>query len=488
MNDARYLDARKIARRLVVTGNLIFDSPVHTGGDDPFSLSDQPILRDHNGSPFIPGTTIAGVMRSYAHQSLGGGHLEDQRIASLFGCRWGREDEEQSALITDDAFLLETQPMITELRDGVKIDAATGTAERGKKYDREYLPAGSEFQCRFELLLRGDSSDCDRLGLFSLCLKGLEDGRIHIGARTSRGHGRCRFAALRYASFDFSTAHSLLAWLGCNGGVPADWPTQAFQKAKSVKVMAAALGAVIPEPKEQALLSIRLSLTCPGGFLIRSGGHRAGEADAVHLHRLRMDGKDSEPIISGTALAGALRQRALKIANTLAAGNDDKKAKKLVDDLFGNTMGKNKNPSASKTTVEETVLGSEGRILRQTRIKIDRWRGGAYEEALMEEDAFFGGTAEVSWEVAAPADYEIGLILFLAKDLFTGDLPLGGTVGIGRGRFYGHSGVISHTRPGQGPQNVIIQQGNGRETLEIESGEDYAQACINALHNHLCGE
>jgi len=50
---------------------------------------------------------------------------------------------------------------------------------------------------------------------------------------------------------------------------------------------------------------------------------------------------------------------------------------------------------------------------------------------------------ELELELRNPKDYEIGLLLLLLKDLWTGDLPIGGESSIGRGRLQGLSAEIS---------------------------------------------
>jgi len=81
----------------------------------------------------------------------------------------------------------------------------------------------------------------------------------------------------------------------------------------------------------------------------------------------------------------------------------------------------------------------------QSRVKIDRFTGGSFPQALFSEQPAFGGDgAGVQIEVAlrAPRDPEIGLLLLVLKDLWTGDLPLGGEGGVGRGRLKGQKATL----------------------------------------------
>jgi CRISPR/Cas system CSM-associated protein Csm3 (group 7 of RAMP superfamily) len=88
----------------------------------------------------------------------------------------------------------------------------------------------------------------------------------------------------------------------------------------------------------------------------------------------------------------------------------------------------------------------------QSRIKIDRFTGGAYPTALFSEQPVFAkDDTELTLylELLSPKDYEIGLLLLLLKDLWTGDLPLGGEISVGRGRLRGRSATLIWKRAGQ---------------------------------------
>ncbi len=486
MNEPRYCEARQIGRRLVVDGLLELTSPAHLGGSDPASLTDEPILRDHQGSPYVPGTTLAGVLRSDLHGLLGGGAEESEAVGQLFGCRWGKEDEEQSALIVDDAPMSESQRGLTELREGVKIDTRTGTAAKGMKFDREFLPVGTRFRLHFELNLAGDASDSIRQRHFLTVLQRLEQGHISIGARTRRGHGRCRVTEWQYRCYDFSQPGDLLQWLGNDGGVPGNRPIRPLQNARTMQQMAGDLDIPLRPAEHQGTMTVALTLQCAASLLIRSGGYEAGDADAVHLHRVDQDDTGAQiPVLSGTSLGGALRHRALKIANTLAGSPANVRARELVEGLFGLEMEENKKPSASKISIDEAVIEGCPMVLRHARVHIDRWRGSALEHMLLEEDALFGGKMKVYWEVNNPSPEEIGLVLCLVKDLFTGDLTVGGESSIGRGILCGLEGKV-HVQDGLA-KRVIRLKGDGTGSLAVVGGSPSTDVYFSALCQSLQG-
>jgi hypothetical protein len=98
---------------------------------------------------------------------------------------------------------------------------------------------------------------------------------------------------------------------------------------------------------------------------------------------------------------------------------------------------------------EHESLGSqEGRsppIGGQAKPKSDRFTGGAYHGALFQEQPIFSSKdtcLKLELELRNPKEYEIGLLLLLLKDLWTGDLPVGGESSIGRGRLKGKEATI----------------------------------------------
>ncbi|MFZ2411041.1 MAG: RAMP superfamily CRISPR-associated protein [Candidatus Methanoperedens sp.] len=155
----------------------------------------------------------------------------------------------------------------------------------------------------------------------------------------------------------------------------------------------------------------------------------------VHLHSNRNNRQ--VPILSGTSLVGALRARALRISKTVGT---EEQAKIFINKLFGLRIESPEDkPSASRLIANETVV--EDIIdLVQSRIKIDRFTGGSFPTALFSEQPVFGKSntlVKILIDIRQPKDAEIGLMLLLLKDLWTGDLPLGGEISVGRGRLQG---------------------------------------------------
>ena len=209
----------------------------------------------------------------------------------------------------------------------------------------------------------------------------------------------------------------------------------------------------VPDLRRQFELNAHFQLD--GSLLIRSGfGEQDQGPDTVHLHARHGRPEEGQPykrqpVISGTSLAGALRGRALRIARTLAGDQvlasgqrrPAPQAVALVNGIFGpDEIRKSKRPAgASRLIVEETPIQEIGELV-QNRIRIDRFTGGAFESALFNEQPVFGQEktdVAVRLTLHNPREAEIGLLLLMLKDLWTGDLTLGGESSVGRGRLRG---------------------------------------------------
>jgi hypothetical protein len=146
---------------------------------------------------------------------------------------------------------------------------------------------------------------------------------------------------------------------------------------------------------------------------------------------------------------------------------------------------KRRTLTASRLVVHETVIQQPVTPeLVQSRIKIDRFTGGAYPTALFSEQPVFAkDDTELTLylELLSPKDYEIGLLLLLLKDLWTGDLPLGGEISVGRGRLEGKSAELRLQRDDV-EQVWRISAENG--ALRIEGNRQQLESFVS---EHLRG-
>lgn len=447
--------SRKIVRRIVVEGDLVLQTPAHFGNGDGTDLIDMPLLTDSldDKMPLLTGSSIAGALRSYVREREHGFRQQIDRYTQanqsasvlLFGSNKGNEYGEQSALIVEDAY---GKNAAIELRDGVRLEGASRTSAEGALFTIEMWKAGTTFPLRFELIVRENDDTFKLKRALATALVGFKDGGVTLGSRKRRGYGQTSATGWRVKEYDLTNAGELLDWIATGAS-----ELSGFSQPDIVQALG--VGETITDQRRMFRLKGEFSLD--GSLLIRSGSGPDSEQEAakttdsqhpdmIHLHSARLlptDGTRGQmPIVSGTSLAGALRARAFKIARFIAppTGEGKKAGNDLIEHLFGADMEKSVMPEASRITASEHVVSEAKNTLVQNRVSLDRFTGGARDGALFSEQPLFGGPQSrvlVDLHLANPQACEIGLLLLVLKDLWTGDLPLGGEISVGRGRLYG---------------------------------------------------
>ncbi|MBD2295128.1 hypothetical protein H6G06_16980 [Anabaena sphaerica FACHB-251] len=525
MIENRHNSNRNIIRRIIVRGNLVLDTPTCLGSGDADNLIDLPLLRDTiSNHALLTGSSVAGALRNYLREHNKGYQLKDYRhelVTKLFGDLFAYHNEvnitdekekikiksqdNQSLLIIDDS--ISNSTIQTELRDSVKIDSVTRTAADKAKYDLELLQAGTEFPLCFELLIEKGSDEPSLLKGLAIALQGLEpvegleQGEISLGIKKHRGFGRCHVNEWQVWQFDLTDHQQRLDWLKFehwHSGLFPDYPTHTS--------IAKALNVSLGEKDDQReFCKIDATFTLASPLLIRSGQASNDKApDVVHL-KSRRNG-ELKPVLSGTSLAGVLRHRAEKIVNTLTECKKPLVTKRIIKEIFGFVPDKkyqseiedidqnNEKAKASRLIVHESVIENTTDLV-QNRIAIDRFTGGTLHGALFNEQPIFPKKdthLKLNLELRNPEDYEIGLLLLLLKDLWTGDLPVGGTSSIGRGRLQGKDATIT-LRIKQEKRKLIIEQSENNQSLIIREDDpestdntaEYLQYFLDELNKEL---
>lgn len=229
-------DFSSFDNRYYISADIVMERPFHIGKGASLEAlgTDQPVIKTPDDKPYIPGSSIKGVLRAHLEKyartmfsqnvKLDGRQLRacdildknnrcitvekrkelekevketckkeeyDEKLTqkiienSCIACILFGSHEMASKIYIKDAFLNGDDFIKTEIRDGVAIDRDTGTAKSGAKFDYEIVPAGTSF--KFEAIL--ENIDIYEIGLFGLVLKSWERGEIAIGGKTSAGMG-----------------------------------------------------------------------------------------------------------------------------------------------------------------------------------------------------------------------------------------------------------------------------------------------------------
>jgi len=450
------MPGRELRARWSVTGRLRLETATHLGGEGTDRV-DMQVLRDpRGGGPLLPGTTLAGALRSALADRLAGyGGGETEAVAALFGGARGDDDGVQSPTITFDALGELPRELGVEIRDGVTISPDSGTAEDHKKYDYEVLPAGTSFPVRVDLLVPEGADERRLLELLATSLDALSHGEMAFGAKRSRGLGRVR-AAWAARRFDLGSREGWLEWVRSDhedpvgGSVNRTAPLDALNAALPDELAPLSL---LDDARQRVVLDLELTTACD--ILVRSPGTEPGAADVSHLS------SGGKPVLPGTSLAGVIRAQATRIARLVRNGQPD--ADRWIDRLFGPRFegrhpAAGHQPCASRLRVgEATVEGSRAR--RQIRIAVDRFTQGVIPTALFDEQTEVGGRVSIRLELRDPKDGELGLVLLVLKDLLDGRLPVGGTSGVGRGVLAGTAVVTFYGGLGAPPRTARLEPG-----------------------------
>jgi CRISPR-associated RAMP protein (TIGR02581 family) len=206
---------------------------------DAGTASDLPVMKDIYGRPFIPGSSLKGVLRSQVEALVRGLDNPGFQSCDPVGENWDNcvNPKEYSKAVKERRTPSKDIPgnlcrvcnlfghpnfasrlrfkdlpvekstwheMMLQVRDGVAIDRETGTVSGGKKYDFEVVPPG----VKFALKVTADNVEDWQLGLLFSAFQMFNDGITRLGGATSRGLGSVEIAVEKYLD---ATADELLS-------------------------------------------------------------------------------------------------------------------------------------------------------------------------------------------------------------------------------------------------------------------------------------
>ena len=374
---------KRIYYRIVYT----LDSPLSVGsGQD--DNTDMDVMLNSIGEPYIPATSIAGVLRH--------GLNDTDKENTLFG---SLDSVAQSPVIVYDAEL-DSEDTIS-VRDSVELDENKCGVD-GAKFDFEIVETGAKFIGYIELTDKAVTSYNEIEHL----LARVNSGELRFGRKTTRGCGKVMLSVKKIVFDDIEK------WLDFDMFAEHDWDNADI---------------IVFAESTSEMTHIKLSLKMIGGISIREyttelpkniGGDTAPDYKSLTLHG------SGVPVIPGTSWAGAFRSRFTEFMG-----------KEATEYLFGYIIPKTQETQKSKIQFGESIIeGATPKLI--TRNSIDRFSAGTNDGALYTELTYFGGDTVL--EITIPADVEKSYKNALAAviaDLHNGFLAVGGLTAIGRGLF-----------------------------------------------------
>lgn len=408
----------RVIKREVMKIYISLTSPLNLSSGEA-EITDTDIIRDWDGMPFVPGSSLAGAMRAYIDKSgsedciMGYSGKEDAgRMSSLF--------------ISDITF---TGKLVSGIRDGVAL-GDNKTACTGSKYDMEILETGAKGSFYMELTVReNDNEENMRCELASI-IKGINSGEIRLGGKKTRGYGRFIITQLKQKTYnkdnysEYSEAYNDELWDKCDDNVLEKWIEEARDNAG-----------------RQLHIRVPLKLKC--GISIRKYGVKKGQPDFVHITSRHSGNNEIEvPVIPGSSFAGAIRHRVSCILKELSdeSGNsgmiNPDNINYITNRMFG-YVDKN-NACASDIIISEAQI-EDAEPLTMVRTGVSRLESSVKTGALYKERTYVGGhfTLDIGVRKNEYKDEEwiTGILLLALKDIQNGLLAVGGETAIGRGVF-----------------------------------------------------
>lgn len=348
--------------------------------------TDSDVLLDGRGIPFIPATSVAGVIRH---------SLDGETADRLFG-EIG-EDEHASMVIVYDAVCTGKNNIAVRnsvmLLDKVAADMC--------KFDFEAVETGAEFTGYIELIDCGENDD----NIIFEAVEKINLGLLRFGHKTSRGYGVCEVTQCLKLTFD-----DIDKWIYFDMFDETCWISAENMELKSdIDISRITLFL-----RQRGAVSVRSYVTEPS-----DGNETAPDYEQLSLRK-------GTPVIPGTSWAGAFRERFCEFT-------DNETCKRL----FG-FIEENKKDAVNKKSAiyfgESIISNAKAKTI--TRNSIDRYTCGTADGALYTEKTVYNGDTELDIIITEKQSAGVySALTAVIADLDNGFLSVGGLGSVGRGLF-----------------------------------------------------
>lgn len=416
------------------------ETPMAVGSGEKDILTDALVVTDVNGLPFIPGTSIAGVL----HSMIG-----EEKASKFFGT-----PDNGSEIIFSDARIvasdgivvdglkpeaIDTDPLLKyyrqlPIRQHVRI-GSKGTGEDHGKFDEQVVFAGTRFCFEIEMVATSDDET-----LFTDTLDCIGNKTFRLGHGSRKGFGSVSVREIKKLKFDLKDEADRKAYLCLTSSLNDKMWDEVIED----------------NVNEQSTSWTQYHLELrPMDFMFFGSGFGDSEADMTPVKENKVvwaDGhghmEENLTLIPASSIKGALSHRVAYHYNKkkhLFVGNPEAKVggeNDAVRKLFGCTLEQGKVIERGKVLFSDIILKTEAQDVVLTHVAIDRFTGGALDGALFQEKPTFaqGEVFETDILVSNAVDAESDEIKALEAallDIAECRLPLGGGVNRGNGMFKG---------------------------------------------------
>ena len=383
--------------------------------------TDSDLRLDSRGLPYIPGTSLTGVLRSRMHEkdaNLIFGYIDIGESS-----RTGTNVSAASRLIVSDAVLApDTDPNTVMIlsRDGVGIDD-WGQAVKHAKYDFQAVETDGKYHAVLEWSGDDNSEKEEITLLIEPLLSSLVSEGISFGARTTRGYGEMDIEIRKKVFIFPEQTEEWLSYYPLSkrfGETDRGTPLEGKESARTQT-------------------DIEVSICMKDSFNIRVNTSRAEcLEDGTVPDSVPLMNSGGQPVIPGTAWAGVFRHHMHRLLREAGmTGKDYEEEIQRIDyDCFGMSRDK-KKPVHKKSQIifsETKILG--GRANTITRNAVDRFTAAPKNTGLFTNQVWTGGRGILHIRLTDRISVKDTLLLFAAiYDMGKGLMTIGGEAGIGRG-------------------------------------------------------
>ena len=445
-NTYRY---RQLARIILET-----ETPLAIGSGNKDIKTDSVVAKDINELPYIPATTLAGLIR----------HSLPEELQEYWMGFQKKKDGEGSRIMLSEGKILSAdgnpidglnldEDAVTRLchelpiREHVRINQQ-GTAVKNGKFDEEIVPKGVRFCFEIELM-----AEKDKPGIMGTILSIIQSDGFRIGSGSRSGFGKIEVVGILRRDLDLCVPDELELYLGKSASLAKAWEGYRPYTPSATKESDCILYTLELRPVDFMFFGSgfgddRSDMTFVREPVVTPWDR--GEATVEELERVIL--------IPASSVKGAQAHRTAYHYNRLEGVFADKKTteelekntgkeNKAVKTLFGSEgdrKGKNKQRGniLFSDVIEKQEASLEKKVL--IHVKIDRFTGGAVDGALFSEEVLYAPGKTFNLELMlrkTAVDEKDGKIVkaFEAAltDLCKGYLPLGGGVNRGNGTFKG---------------------------------------------------
>lgn len=379
-------------------------SPLRIGGAGS-ERTDSDLMLDGRGMPFIPGSSIAGVLRSM---------IDEKTAEEIFGTISDGECTGSRAVI-GDGVLVDVSPVMISKRDGVALND-WGTAKN--KYDYEVVETDYPYISIVEWSGSEEQYSSDIEKVMDPLFSELVHSGMSFGARTTRGFGKMD-VAIRKRIFEFPA--DLETWLSLDPYIK-DGREKFFDQANPLEAV---------NKDNASWVSIRAEISVDGSFSVSVPTSKVELAEnGSSPDKIPLKDYKDYPVISGTAWAGTFRHHMNDLCLQLGLDRNQ------VNELFGIDDEKSHKYSKSKIRFFESVV-TGGKEVIVTRNAVDRFTGGPRTSALFTAELCYGGKSSLSISYASGVTpIQKQLLALTIYDLQLGLVTVGGEGNVGRGRIH----------------------------------------------------